>query len=1204
MTQTNRMVQHLFQQWEWTDRQGRGIRQPRQWVDQTFPAWRGPALHHSSLPSRRPSISQHWWTLCRCGRCFNVAWTCLVFQITPSVQLSSHHYLFPDMTQPTGDQPRRLDLQKEDPSLQRGSSILLRVPSVLSADGPRRPRDRPGLPWDEPGTTASPGIQDHAPHSPDPRQWSPQHEMSLHSTSMQRWTWIPRAISKDEDGEGDSKKISAAQYEIFRQAVTSSNGMYKVNPAKTKRAARASLLDLGDTEVPDRVSWLDQRIAQGLKEDEEVVKTTLSETSNDNTSSFKFFTVKQIFSREPYRLKIHRDALYAPKPLGDHGFIDNKTPSSYHLSHRVCLDTEELARRSAIYASLADSKVASVIEELSPKDERTKLLREKLTIIQEAKVSAVSAGFAAASNLQFLLRDALLRNFNFQPQVLSAVRTALFEGYHVVGPEPKVLQSRVRAIRQADRMTGSSVTFAKQKEVKTSTKTSSKKTAPRLSVFDRLGSPPSTTQRTVTQEPPFWAAAGRARPRPFQGSKKSGKTSSSSATRQRWRVSGGGSPGRLCPALGESAGQMLGHRHRRGWGGHCIPATTSAHPSKHQFPDQEQPTRPSASRRCLADEGSHRVTNVKSLGFYSRLFLVPKKTGDLRPVIDLSTLNRHMVVPHFKMETQGSVRSAIRSQEWTVSIDIRDAYLHVPMHQAVRKYLRFVVNKKVYQFTCLPFGLATSPREFTKLLRPVVSLLRQQGVKLHVYLDDWLIRADTPEEAQLRAQTTIKVLQFLGWIINFEKSDLRPSQDFQFIGMQFNTRRFTVAPLPKMRVKFQSVHQHWMANPNITARDLHRLLGMLVFMASLVRRGRLRLRPVQWWAATAWCQRTGNWSDRIQVPQWVLSEVAWWSSPAVLQGLPLATKETEVTLFTDASSSSWGAQLGSRSTQGQWSASQRSCHMNVLEMQAVIYAVRDFLPHLRYRVVRLMCDNAVTVAYIKNEGGTRSHTLMQMTIRLLKWCDSKAITLVPVHLPGVRNIQADSLSRVGQTLTTEWTMAMESLRPVFAKWGEPQIDMFATFANRRLVKFVSPYPEPRAEWTDAMSMPWDKERGLLYAFPPFKMVPQVLQKIAQSPGVQVILIAQLQPAASWFPELMDLSQEDPIPLFVEGQDLLTQDVCMGGGVTETRPSGRQIFTRGNSQGHSESERSFQGSCQHDVKMPTRIFTTSVWISLVKIRGVL
>ena len=95
---------------------------------------------------------------------------------------------------------------------------------------------------------------------------------------------------------------------------------------------------------------------------------------------------------------------------------------------------------------------------------------------------------------------------------------------------------------------------------------------------------------------------------------------------------------------------------------------------------------------------------------------------------------------------------------------------------------------------------------------------------------------------------------------------------------------------------------------------------------------------------------------------------------------------------------------------------------------------------------------------------------MQIMICLLKWCDRKAITLVPVHLPGVHNIQADSLSRVSQTLNTEWTMAMERLWPVFAKWGEPQVELFATFANKRLIKFVSPYPDPRAKWTDAMTM--------------------------------------------------------------------------------------------------------------------------------------
>ena len=74
-----------------------------------------------------------------------------------------------------------------------------------------------------------------------------------------------------------AKKVSAAQYQLFRQAVTTSKGSFKVNPAKSRRASRASLLDLGDSEVTDRVSWLDQpplkdtmastaRISQGLKE--------------------------------------------------------------------------------------------------------------------------------------------------------------------------------------------------------------------------------------------------------------------------------------------------------------------------------------------------------------------------------------------------------------------------------------------------------------------------------------------------------------------------------------------------------------------------------------------------------------------------------------------------------------------------------------------------------------------------------------------------------------------------------------------------------------------------------------------------------------------------------------------------------------------------------------------------------------------------
>ena len=146
--------------------------------------------------------------------------------------------------------------------------------------------------------------------------------------------------------------------------------------------------------------------------------------------------------------------------------------------------------------------VASVIEELSPKDQRTKLLHK---CWPSSKVSAVSAGFTAASNLQLLRRDALLKNFGFQPQVLSQVRTAPFEGSHVLGPEPKVLQNRVRTIRQADRMAGSSVTFIqKPKESnKTSTKTTSstRKNQSRTSVFERLFREPYFKTSSFVQVP-------------------------------------------------------------------------------------------------------------------------------------------------------------------------------------------------------------------------------------------------------------------------------------------------------------------------------------------------------------------------------------------------------------------------------------------------------------------------------------------------------------------------------------------------------------------------------------------------------------------------------------------------------------------------------------------------------------------------------
>ena len=67
-------------------------------------------------------------------------------------------------------------------------------------------------------------------------------------------------------------------------------------------------------------------------------------------------------------------------------------------------------------------------------------------------------------------------------------------------------------------------------------------------------------------------------------------------------------------------------------------------------------------------------------GFYSRMFVVPKASGGFRPVIDLSPLNKFIKTTKFKMETPRSVLAAIREGDWMVSIDLKDAYFHIPIH--------------------------------------------------------------------------------------------------------------------------------------------------------------------------------------------------------------------------------------------------------------------------------------------------------------------------------------------------------------------------------------------------------------------------------------------------------------------------------------------------------------------------------------------
>ena len=185
-------------------------------------------------------------------------------------------------------------------------------------------------------------------------------------------------------------------------------------------------------------------------------------------------------------------------------------------------------------------------------------------------------------------------------------------------------------------------------------------------------------------------------------------------------------------------------------------------------------------------------------GHYSRMFLVPKKNGKLRLIIDLSALNHFVYTQTFKMETQRKVKDAIQLNDWAFSLDLTDAYLHILIHYRSRKFLRFTLRGRVYQFKALPFSLSTSPFVFTHLMEVIATFLRRRAITLHPYLDDWLARTQNRRRLLEHRQFILSLINSQGLIINYEKSDLVPAQVFTFIGMEFLTHT-NIVRVPQSR---------------------------------------------------------------------------------------------------------------------------------------------------------------------------------------------------------------------------------------------------------------------------------------------------------------------------------------------------------------------------------------------------------------------
>ena len=122
------------------------------------------------------------------------------------------------------------------------------------------------------------------------------------------------------------------------------------------------------------------------------------------------------------------------------------------------------------------------------------------------------------------------------------------------------------------------------------------------------------------------------------------------------------------------------------------------------------------------------------------------------------------------------------------SIDLKDAYYSIPIAEEHQKYLKFIWRDQLYAFTSLSMGLTSSPRIFTKVLKPVLSYFRSQfGHTCLGYIDDSFYLEDGYTECEEATLHTIQLFVSLGFRIHPGKSVIIPTQILESLGFILNS---------------------------------------------------------------------------------------------------------------------------------------------------------------------------------------------------------------------------------------------------------------------------------------------------------------------------------------------------------------------------------------------------------------------------------
>ena len=551
---------------------------------------------------------------------------------------------------------------------------------------------------------------------------------------------------------------------------------------------------------------------------------------------------------------------------------------------------------------------------------------------------------------------------------------------------------------------------------------------------------------------------------------------------------------------------------------------------------------------CRRSQQERRAAGRPFRDFESTVFVVPKKDGKFRLCTDYRPLNDFQVKVPFKMDTLQTVAESIQPNDFGMLVDLTDCYLTLGLHPSQRKYCRFrhPANGRRLQWRTISFGMSEAPRICTKLLRPLMGLLKQLGIRCVLYIDDLLILHQDRTKLARGMAIAMNLLQSqVGLNLKTSKCCFQPSRQFSCLGFLWDTTTMTTS-VPRARLwEAQRTARRLVRHgqPPIPTRDLARMVGKITAMTRGIRGARRHLLYVQQQLSDA--VRLAGFTGKTHLSPRAVEALRWWTGPEpwVRNGAPIVpeTRRLQGSVQSDAATETlgWGGTLTmagqpTLSTRGFFTEQERHLHINALELLGCWHTIRALLPvavpQASWKDVHLSCelDSVVAIKYAM-VANSRSLKMSKIGTQFFDWRERNHLQMSCRHIRGIHNGRADALSRQ-EWSAADWHLSPPLLQRVLRYWGcVAHRDLFASRQNTQSRRYFSWEHDSKALGVDSLSHAWPW-RETLYAYPPQAIIARVLQKVITEAVYDLVLVTPCFPQASWWPTLLQLSTTIPVVL--------------------------------------------------------------------------